>query len=135
MKTKEEIVEIVVDHYKTHPRSIKDDGGCVYTCRIDGQKCHCAVGLFLKNEYQKVGWDYNYSGVRKVVNVEGMPLEDILIEGVPRSKGDMDFWINLQTLHDEDSHWCKNNLGGCDLTKDGLQHKNRVLKKVKNGEL
>ena len=100
-----EILKDTIDYYAKDPdgrRSITDDGDCMYTW---GNK-HCAIGRYLKEEYQDEAWEENNQSVNQLMlntddgdwNIDWCLRDDV--QGL-----DVDFWKNLQDFHDSHSCW------------------------------
>ena len=99
-----EILKDTIDYYAKDPdgrRSITDDGDCMYTW---GNK-HCAIGRYLKEEYQDEAWEENNQSVNQLMlnaddgewNIDWCLRDDV--QGI-----DVNFWKNLQDFHD--THYC-----------------------------
>ena len=92
------------DYYAEDPdgrRSIDDDGSCNYTW---GEN-HCAVGRYLKPEYQREDWCCNNDSVNELCESsdDGWNIDWCLRDEV---KGlDADFWTRLQDMHDTGGFW------------------------------
>ena len=99
-----QILKDTRDHYAADPdnrRSIDEDGNCNYTW---GEQ-HCAVGRYLKPEYQREDWIDNNMSVHELMegSDDGCNIDWCLRDDV---KGlDADFWRNLQDFHDSHSCW------------------------------
>lgn len=101
--TKLAIIEELFDNgycKKPETRAITKNGECVYHHKSTGNKC--AVGSTLDfrklSEYSKV----HIEG-RKVSDIGRFGLEDIRLK---RYQGhDIEFWQDLQDLHDEFMYW------------------------------
>ena len=92
------------DYYAADPdnrRSVDKDGQCMYTWG----KNHCAVGRYLKEEYQREDWGWNSDSVNELCedSDEGFDIDWVLrdeVKGVnPR------FWRDLQDFHDCRHNW------------------------------
>ena len=99
-----EILKDTRDHYAADPdnrRSVDKDGQCMYTWG----KNHCAVGRYLKEEYQREDWGWNSDSVNELCedSDEGFDIDWVLrdeVKGVnPR------FWRDLQDFHDCRHNW------------------------------
>ena len=110
-KTYSEIVDDIVEYYKTHPRGMANiDGGCTYT--------GCAIGYacgFQVDEWDEHGdfWD-----VMDSVRNDDSVWEKFLPQ---YCKTDTNFWRDVQKLHDFCCNWEQNEHGGQDLTGVGKQ--------------
>ena len=75
----------------------------------------CAVGRCLKNPE-------NFDNILEAVAETWNSISKSFKE---EYKGhNLHFWEDLQSLHDRDAYWEKNELGGFDLTESGLKHLN-----------
>ena len=99
------------DYYAEDPdgrRSIDDDGSCNYTW---GEN-HCAVGRYLKPEFQRETWSSNGDSVNQLCeeyeDASAYGIDWVLREEVHGL--DADFWRDLQDFHDCRHNWiCKSN--------------------------
>ena len=99
-----QILKDTIDYYAKDPdnrRSVDEDGNCRYTF---GDK-HCAIGRYLKEEYQREDWIENDFSVNELseqsdagLNIDWCLRDDV--QGL-----DADFWMNLQDFHDSHSCW------------------------------
>ena len=100
-----QILKDTRDHYAADPanrRSIDEDGNCNYTWG----KQHCAVGRYLKTEYQREDWVDNNMSVSELCqnaddgewNIDWALRDEV--HGL-----DPNFWKNLQDFHDSHSCW------------------------------
>jgi hypothetical protein len=117
-KTYSEIVDDIVDYYKTNLRGEKD-GKCIYT--------GCAVGYacgFQVDEWDEHGdfWD-----VMESVGEDSV-WEKFLPEYCKTNAG---FWSDVQKLHDHSLNWVGNALGGQDLSEAGKERVNSIKKYYK----
>ena len=101
----QDILKDTVDYYREDPanrRSVTDDGDCMYTWGNN----HCAVGRFLKEEYQDETWDENNKSVNELsLNTDDgdWSIDWCLVD---KAKGlDLNFWIRLQDVHDTIGNW------------------------------
>ena len=98
-----QILKDTRDHYAADPdnrRSIDKDGNCNYTW---GEQ-HCAVGRYLKPEYQREDWIDNNMSVNELMGYS----DDGSLDWCLRDEAqglDANFWRNLQDFHDSHSHW------------------------------
>jgi len=102
MKTKIEIIDETVKFYKDRPRSM-DSLACLYTSIVKGKKTHCAVGRCFLPKHKNKKFEYNEDAVKCLNKSVGL---DSLLKEEYRGH-DIEFWINLQKLHDGDSFWDK----------------------------
>ena len=99
----QEILKDTVDYYRVDPlnrRSLDDDGNCMYTW---GDK-HCAVGRYLKPEYQKENWpDNGMSAYELAEYSDDYSIDQFLVD---KAHGlDVTFWRDLQDIHDTPGYW------------------------------
>ena len=99
----QEILKDTVDYYREDPlnrRSVDDDGNCMYTW---GDK-HCAVGRYLKPEYQKENWpDNGMSAYELAEYSDDYSIDEFLVD---KAHGlDVQFWRDLQDIHDTVGYW------------------------------
>ena len=101
----QDILRDTVDYYREDPvnrRSVTDDGDCMYTW---GDK-HCAVGRFLKEEYQDETWADNNRSVNELCTNSDDGEWDIDWCLVDKAQGlDASFWTRLQDIHDIVGYW------------------------------
>ena len=95
----QDILEDTIEYYSDDPCETRasDDGECVYT---DADGRHCAVGRYLRQEFQTTGF-YANSGTSVhslAADINTYLVSNVL--GLP-----VDFWQSLQELHDNDSNW------------------------------
>jgi len=99
------ILKDTVDYYREDPsgrRSVTDDGDCMYTWG----KNHCAIGRYMRDEYQDETWENNNMSVNElcdsaddgVWNIDWCLIDDA--QGL-----EPNFWKNLQDFHDSHSCW------------------------------
>ena len=98
MKTKLEILDMVASHYNSEKRAFKN-GGCYYKT-TDGRMC--AVGMCM-NDDSIARWgdfvgDINELDSKRRGGIYGMFKDEF--EG-----HDIEFWANIQKLHDEAAFW------------------------------
>ena len=99
-----EILKDTRDYYAADPdnnRSISEDGSCMYTWG----NTHCAVGRYLKEEYQTENWENNDESVNELCSDSP---EDWNIDWALRDEVhglDADFWKDLQDFHDSRHNW------------------------------
>lgn len=106
-----EIIEDTLEFYKKNPRAVNEFGQCSY---IDGNGNRCAVGRYISEEHIKQVNEKPFNGQ----SVDGLhnewELDTILID---TARGlDIDFWSDLQHLHDSRKCW-----NGNKLTKFGRE--------------
>ena len=106
MNKKEQMQDLLkdtVDYYREDPsgrRSVTDDGDCMYTW---GDR-HCAIGRYLKPEYQREDWpDNNMSAYELAEYSDNYSIDEFLID---KAHGlDVQFWRDLQDIHDTVGYW------------------------------
>ena len=107
MNNKERMKQILketTDYYAKDPdnrRSIDKDGNCNYTWG----NTHCAVGRYLKPEYQREDWIENNMSVFELMDSseDGLSIDWCLRDDVQGL--DANFWRNMQDFHDAQSCW------------------------------
>ena len=103
-----DILKDTRDYYAADPdnrRSITKDGACQYTWG----NTHCAVGRYLREEYQVDNWQCNSESVNQLCEVSP---NEWNIDWVLRDEVhgiDPDFWKDLQDFHDGRQHWITTN--------------------------
>ena len=99
-----DILKDTIEYYSEDPdgrRSLDKDGNCMYTWGNN----HCAIGRYLKEEYQREDWTENDMSVHELL--QGADDGECNIDWCLRKEVhglDADFWKNLQDFHD--SHCC-----------------------------
>ena len=99
-----DILKDTRDYYAedtSNRRSISKDGECWYTW---GEN-HCAVGRFLKEEYQVETWENNNESVNELCNASpgAWDIDWALRKEVQGLNPD--FWRDLQDFHDDRQYW------------------------------
>ena len=101
----QDLLKETVDYYSEDPsgrRCMTDDGDCMYTWG----KNHCAVGRYLRKEYQDETWESNNESVNQLCDQTDdgcYSIDQFLVE---KAHGlDATFWIRLQDMHDTMSYW------------------------------
>ena len=109
MNKQEQMLKILKDtrdHYAENPdgrRCVDDDGNCNYTWGDN----HCAVGRYLRPEFQRETWTLNNDSVNQLCE----EYEDNLCYGIDwvlrdEVHGlDPNFWMRLQDFHDGRRNW------------------------------
>ena len=99
------ILKDTVDYYREDPanrRSVTDDGDCMYTW---GKK-HCAIGRYMRDEYQDETWENNNMSVNELSSFADDGECNIDWCVVEKAQGlDLNFWIDLQDMHDTMGYW------------------------------
>lgn len=103
--TRLEIIKDTVEFYSEDPkgrRSIDENDNCVYT---DQHGCHCAVGRYLKTEYQYFEWEHN----KKSAADDLYP--HFYKDDIPQDiRKDYRFWQDLQVFHDDNLNFDEDGL-------------------------
>lgn len=115
-------VEFVINHFKTNPRSMNPNYDvssprCLYK-GPNGERCAFAICCNPKVELQENVPAYT------ILSYKGF---DILLPEFAIKNSH--FWSDIQYLHDCDDFWTPNDLGGNDLTEDGLIQVKTILSK------
>ena len=97
------ILKETVDYYRedsVNRRCTTEEGDCMYTWGNN----HCAVGRFLKKEFQDETWSGNNESVFQLSDYSGnSSIDKFLVDKVHGL--DIDFWTNLQDIHDTIGFW------------------------------
>jgi len=105
--TKKEIIIETVNHYSPNPQQLRSKFGI--SCLYNGaNNTHCAVGRCMLTKYKKQGKNlgFNTNSVHYIKPINS--IDDILL---PKYRGhSVDFWGDLQKLHDTDGFWLDNGL-------------------------
>ena len=126
------ILDDTADYYGEDPegrRAVDDCGDCEYTT-WDGR--HCAIGRYMKPEYQTDEFPENHG-----VGIRGLNFsaDNYLVSEV---RGlDENFWGDLQDFHDVVGHWYRGKLfdePAEGLTEIGRQTYTRIKDKIERGE-
>lgn len=118
---KVEIIQMVASHYNLGNRAINLGGGCSYRTH-DGRMC--AVGMCMNDK--AIGKYDNYVGsisemTGRIIS-EGKSLDSIFKE---EYRGhNVNFWDDLQCLHDGDYYWTDEG-----LSEEGEQVATDLIKK------
>ena len=101
----QDLLKDTVDYYSEDPsgrRCMTDDGDCMYTWG----NTHCAVGRFMRTEYQDETWESNNESVNQLSENTDDGEWNIDWCLVDKVQGlDTSFWIRLQDMHDTMSYW------------------------------
>jgi len=130
MMTMTELLDDTIEYYSKDPavyRSVVEYGNnsdCVYT-NDEGQ--HCAVGRWLREEYQNNEWDYN--GDNGVDAIQDM-MDTLMVDEVR----DIPTWLwsRLQSLHDMRENWDYNNKS---LTTAGHIYAEKIRDEIESGRV
>ena len=133
-----DILKDTIDYYAEDPdnrRSIDKDGNCNYTWG----DTHCAIGRYLKPEYQREDWVDNNMSVNELTaytddrsSIDWCLRDDV--QGL-----DVNFWKNIQDFHDTHSCWItKNDYNKDDepigLSRIGKDNYRIIEKKINMGD-
>ena len=130
------------DWYAEDPdgrRSLDEDGQCMYTWGDS----HCAVGRYMREEYQDESFSENNESVHQLCeHAEDMGEDDFSIDWVLRKEVrglDVDFWRDLQELHDSNSYWITEKSTNLEnlpkgISPDGIAKYNSLLNKIEEGK-
>ena len=104
--TKLEIIDFVINHYKTNRRSISRNG-CLYNAPNGAM---CAFAIMCANPKDLI---------------EENNADDLIKEGIPKLKPEFagqsnDFYSDIQELHDDSDNWDKTPEGN-KLSQDGIK--------------
>ena len=99
-----DILKDTRDYYDADPdnrRSISEDGECLYTWG----NTHCAVGRYLKEEYQTETWSSNNESVNELCEDSDETWDiDWAVRDEVRGINP-NFWRDLQDFHDSRHNW------------------------------
>lgn len=113
MKTKEEIVQMVVEKYSDNSQRATTGNICFYVMG-DGRKC--AAGMFMENPQL-----HHYStGIEDLIRIKGQAIFQKEYQGHSPK-----FWRAVQIFHDSPTNWTP---GG--LTEDGKKYKEKLLSTI-----
>tara|TARA_R100001594_G_scaffold116173_1_gene151120 strand:+ start:20 stop:436 length:417 start_codon:yes stop_codon:yes gene_type:complete len=135
MNTKDKMYKVLKDTrdwYAEDPekrRCIDKDGNCIYTWGDN----HCAVGRYLKSEYQIENWRDNKLSANELSSShpdDGVYSPDWALRKEVHGI-DPDFWNDLQFFHDSRSFWNYKEGG---LTSIGKEHYVRFEDKIAEGK-
>ena len=118
-----DILKDTIEYYSESPRAMDLSGSCQYT---DGDGNHCAVGRYMKPEFQTVDF-YANNGV----SVGSLAADidtylDSKVIGLTEK-----FWCALQDVHDSSNNWGEYGEG---LTAVGEVRCNSMKDKIEAGE-
>ena len=98
-----DILKETIEFYAEDPdnrRGIDEDGNCHYTWG----NTHCAIGRYVKEEYQREDWEENDMSINELCDQsDDYDIDWCLREDVHGL--DTNFWKNLQDFHDSHSCW------------------------------
>ena len=129
----QDILKDTVDYYREDPRgrrAVDKNGDCQYTTE-DGR--HCAIGRYMRPEFLDFEWKENHG-----IGINGLSsYVDYYLKHEVRGL-DMDFWRDLQDIHDTVGNWYRGALkdvpvnGG--LSDDGKTRYVGMQDKIARGE-
>lgn len=120
--TKKEIILETVEYYKTHRRGITSHGTCVYG---NEKNSKCAIGKVMNLESYNELKNYEGDVEDLLFNNDISDIDEILKDEYKNHE--LDFWMDLQHLHDGNSFWKKESKGSS-LTAMGQEEVNKLLK-------
>lgn len=106
--TTNEIIDYVVNYYKTNPRAVSSSGVCKY---LTYKGYRCGHSICLDDGIDCSKW---YFGASSAIRKFGDKIHKPEFRGNERQ-----FWQEIQSLHDNNLHWVPNSVGGSDLSKEG----------------
>lgn len=127
--TKIEILDYVVDYFKTHPRGLSTGGfGCTYLNRNTGARC--GHSICIKDDLIEMVMEFTDNAddgtALAVINEFGDEIHK------PEFRGhDKFFWREVQMFHDDLDFWYSTPPGN-ELTEDGLERLNFLKERYKN---
>ena len=107
--TKHEIIDYIVDYYKTRPRAIYE-ASCLYKTP---QGHMCAHSICLTVKARNAAKELNGYGARALINAYGDSIHKAKFRGHHPQ-----FWVEMQFLHDQNYYWIKRGTGNI-LTQKG----------------
>lgn len=119
--SKEEILNEVASFYNSNNRGYCSADGCTY---LTSEGNRCAVGHFMSKKNAEIasGFGGSVKTLDSILRQSGMgysSFNDLLL---PHVRGyDVDFWLDLQNLHDIDRNWDENG-----LTENGESMKRKI---------
>ena len=123
-----DILEDTVTFYGEDPkerRCITYEGDCQYTWGDN----HCAIGRYLKPKYQIETWRDNGESVRGLMDCsEDFSEIDWCLKDEVHGV-DVEFWIDLQILHDSRLNWDYKDSG---LSTHGQEQYNKMIRLIKD---
>ena len=118
----QDILEDTIEYYSESPRAMDLSGSCQYT---DGDGNHCAVGRYLKPEFQTTGF---YANQGQSVGSLAADVDTYLKSNVLGLTEK--FWCALQDVHDSSNNWGEYGEG---LTAVGEVRCNSMKDKIEAG--
>jgi len=118
----QDILEDTIEHYSESPRAMDKSGSCQYTDEVGN---HCAVGRYLKPEFQTIEFFAN-DGVSVgslTQDVDHYLRSNVL--GLTEK-----FWSDLQDVHDDNNNWGEYDEG---LTDVGKVRCSKMKKRIEAG--
>ena len=118
----QDILEDTIEHYSDSPRAMDKSGSCQY---IDEVGNHCAVGRYLKPEFQTIEFFANDGvSVGSLTQDVDTYLRSNVLGLVEK------FWSDLQDVHDDNNNWAEYDEG---LTDVGKVRCNKMKKRIEAG--
>ena len=105
----QDILEDTIEYYSESPRAMDKSGSCQYTDEVGN---HCAVGRYLKPEFQTIEFFANDG-----VSVESLTQQvDYYLDSKVLGLAEV-FWSALQDIHDDNNNWGEYDEGLTDVGK------------------
>tara|TARA_R110000824_G_scaffold17570_1_gene71047 strand:+ start:317 stop:712 length:396 start_codon:yes stop_codon:yes gene_type:complete len=118
----QDILEDTIEHYSDSPRAMDKSGSCQYTDEVGN---HCAVGRYLKPEFQTIEFFANDGvSVGSLTQDVDTYLRSNVLGLVEK------FWSDLQDVHDDNNNWAEYDEG---LTDVGKVRCNKMKKRIEAG--
>jgi len=121
--TKEEILNETIAYYSEDiNRRSKYNGVCAYNGTHGLETTHCAIGRCMQAHYREQGskLENNYEcDIETLIEKLGLNNIDLILEEKYHGHS-LQFWTNLQRLHDLDKNWTDNCLSeiGIEVVKE-----------------
>jgi hypothetical protein len=127
--TKEQIIDETVAYYQIHKRGKDGSGYCIYKSGKD----KCAVGRCMTEEALNEYGEFKGT-IRNLIEESQACLLDDILRPEYRDHN-LNFWIELQNLHDIDTYWKLSELGFEELNEKGLIALQKLKEKFAEPEL
>lgn len=128
--TKIEILDYVVDYFKTHPRGLhgSSSSACTYLNRNTGARC--AHSICIQDDLVETVREFAENACDGSASAVIGKFGDEIHK--PEFRGhSADFWVDVQTFHDDSDFWYSTPPGN-KLTEDGLERLNFLKEHYKN---